>query len=230
MIELLESNYKKILLSSVITTSIAITLSYVLKSNFVLFSILGLVAAFITYGVARKNMDESEVESSFKYLIISIIAGIFGLVHHLLYRTIYKKVISLSQEGDMFSKMYESTANSTFMLSLLANVGVVFILFIYLKDEARKEKFNLLKDISFKKLDKNEMELNDVEPDIVLCKDAETGKPVIWPHSDRYTHMLCLGPTGSGKTSQTIIPLIYQDIQKKNVGITVLEPKGAIFA
>jgi len=38
--------------------------------------------------------------------------------------------------------------------------------------------------------------------------------------------MLILGPTGSGKTSQTILPLINQDMQNPEMGITVLEPKG----
>ena len=31
---------------------------------------------------------------------------------------------------------------------------------------------------------------------------------------------------GSGKTSQIIIPMIHQDMQKENIGITVLEPKS----
>ena len=62
--------------------------------------------------------------------------------------------------------------------------------------------------------------------DVVLCKDAETKRPVIIPYKDRFLHMLILGPTGSGKTSQTIIPMLNQDVQNLNAGITVLEPKG----
>lgn len=38
--------------------------------------------------------------------------------------------------------------------------------------------------------------------------------------------MLILGPTGSGKTSQVITPLVYADIQNKDIGIICLEPKG----
>ena len=62
--------------------------------------------------------------------------------------------------------------------------------------------------------------------------DPETGevtdKPVVLPAKDRFLHMLILGPTGCGKTSQTIIPMIWRDMQIKNkiVGVTVLEPKG----
>ena len=38
--------------------------------------------------------------------------------------------------------------------------------------------------------------------------------------------MLILGATGTGKTSQTILPLINQDMKNLEAGITVLEPKG----
>lgn len=83
------------------------------------------------------------------------------------------------------------------------------------------ENFDIKKIL---KLKKEEIPESDV-PDIVVCKDPKTGKPIIQPHKDRYLHYLILGPTGSGKTSQTIIPFINQDMQK-NCGITVIEPKG----
>lgn len=60
--------------------------------------------------------------------------------------------------------------------------------------------------------------------------DWETGEclhePVILPEKDRFLHMLILGPTGCGKTSQSIIPMINRDMQNLDAGITVLEPKG----
>lgn len=54
----------------------------------------------------------------------------------------------------------------------------------------------------------------------------ETDMPVVLPVKDRYLHMLILGPTGSGKTSQIIIPMINRDIQNPNIGIIAMEPKG----
>lgn len=62
--------------------------------------------------------------------------------------------------------------------------------------------------------------------DVVLCKNKDTGAEVILPRKDRFLHMLVLGPTGSGKTSQIILPMLYQDMQNINAGITVIEPKG----
>ena len=59
-----------------------------------------------------------------------------------------------------------------------------------------------------------------------MGKNIDNKKPVIVPLKDRYLHMLVLGPTGSGKTSQTIIPMINRDMQVPEIGITVIEPKG----
>jgi hypothetical protein len=68
--------------------------------------------------------------------------------------------------------------------------------------------------------------------DVVLCdikEKLEKGEKdcrEILPYKDRFLHMLILGPTGCGKTSQVILPMCHQDIQNLNAGLTVLEPKG----
>lgn len=75
--------------------------------------------------------------------------------------------------------------------------------------------------------------VKEVKPgDIVLCdiKDevlagAKDPREIL-PAKDRFLHMLILGPTGCGKTSQIILPMVRQDIQNPNWGVTVLEPKG----
>lgn len=68
--------------------------------------------------------------------------------------------------------------------------------------------------------------------DVVLCdiKDkveagAKDPREII-PYKDRFLHMLILGPTGCGKTSQVILPMVNQDIHNLDVGVTVIEPKG----
>lgn len=61
--------------------------------------------------------------------------------------------------------------------------------------------------------------------DKLLAKKDKKADIVI-PYKDRFLHMLILGPTGSGKTSQILLPLVNQDMQNSDIGITVLEPKG----
>ena len=68
--------------------------------------------------------------------------------------------------------------------------------------------------------------------DVVLCniRDEVIAKAKdpreILPYKDRFLHMLVLGPTGCGKTSQILLPMVNQDMQNFDCGITVLEPKG----
>ena len=68
--------------------------------------------------------------------------------------------------------------------------------------------------------------------DVVLCDDkekVEAGEKdcrEILPYKDRFLHMLILGPTGGGKTSQVILPMVDQDIHNLEAGVTVIEPKG----
>lgn len=62
--------------------------------------------------------------------------------------------------------------------------------------------------------------------DVSLGINPDTKKKIRLPYNDRFLHMLILGPTGSGKTSQVILPMILQDVQNPEVGIIVLEPKG----
>lgn len=62
--------------------------------------------------------------------------------------------------------------------------------------------------------------------DVQLCINKVTEKPAIIPLKDRFLHMLIIGPTGCGKTSQILLPMIWQDIQNPEYGVTVIEPKG----
>lgn len=65
---------------------------------------------------------------------------------------------------------------------------------------------------------------------------VDSGKKAVLPLHDRFVHMLVLGVTGSGKTSQTLLPMMLQDFVSDNfryeevevvqMGQIVLEPKS----
>lgn len=79
---------------------------------------------------------------------------------------------------------------------------------------------------------KKDMDIDHVKKqnpgDILLCWDRQTGKSVVIPEKDRNLHLFCVGPTGSGKSSTLVLPMIYQDLKVPNSGIGLIEPKGDI--
>ena len=51
--------------------------------------------------------------------------------------------------------------------------------------------------------------------EILLCKDAKTGKTIKTPESRRFEATLVVGVSGSGKTSMMFEPMIARDLEKK---------------
>jgi hypothetical protein len=106
-------------------------------------------------------------------------------------------------------------------------LGMVFLvtgIYLFFSDAKKKDgkirEIHLVKDTGSLGKDRK-----NTGYDVVLCKNKETGEDVIFEEDARYTHMLCIGPTGCGKTSQVLIPMILQDIQKGH-SVIVVEPKG----
>lgn len=123
---------------------------------------------------------------------------------------------------------------------------LLIVYLIFLTQEAFRDMFSNVKTVDVTEQIKimKEAYCNVDEEDAILGHKIDmtevdkngqgyiTDIPVVLPAKDRFLHMLVLGPTGCGKTSQTIIPMIWRDISicklvnGKPVGITVLEPKG----
>ncbi len=49
----------------------------------------------------------------------------------------------------------------------------------------------------------------------ILCMDAELGKPAVIAEDKRFESTLIVGPSGTGKTSMVIEPMVARDIEKK---------------
>lgn len=81
----------------------------------------------------------------------------------------------------------------------------------------------LFKGKSEKKIDELCMDSKAVDK-MIQKKKANVDEVI--PYEDRFLHFLVIGPTGCGKTSQILLPMVLQDMQNKEIGITVLDPKG----
>lgn len=60
---------------------------------------------------------------------------------------------------------------------------------------------------------------------IIVCDNKNRLTHEVLSKEDRFSNILLLGPEGSGKTSQSLLPMAMQDIQNPDWGVTVLEPR-----
>lgn len=119
---------------------------------------------------------------------------------------------------------------------VMFSVSIIVLYFVLMNNENVKRTYKEIEEITFISTDDD---LEYSPGDMIIGKRfnisyledgdkefEETDEDVILPVTDRYLHMLIIGPTGSGKTSQVLIPQINRDIQVKELGMIVLEPKG----
>lgn len=146
------------------------------------------------------------IQTSFVLFIVNIVSVVFAGI-----------IVKTSQN----SALYGLTKQFFFIGIIITVVGVLLSL---RSSGVKKIKEDIKENNIWENLKKGK---NDTEPgDVFIAYNTETDEPVYWYYEDRFVHMLILGPTGSGKTSQILTPLVNQDLQNREVGVTVIEPKG----
>lgn len=168
------------------------------------------VVHLLIYALAKDYLRPQEKSLGFKFVRIGVYLCVFDLIFRIFHAF------------NGLSKKAGSSAPFFLFLVLVSLISMVLYIF-----ENKKETKEAIRDFYDTPFIKSKGGNRKKKPgDVKLCEDKETGEEIIIPYSDRFLHTLILGPTGSGKTSQVIIPMINQDMQNENAGITVLEPKG----
>lgn len=102
------------------------------------------------------------------------------------------------------------------VVTLILPISIIIPLFILsievLKDKKSKDK---LREYEVDLLLPSVHEFKDNTIDIEICKDIRTGLPCIVPEKIWYEHAWVQGGTGSGKTSNFILPFEEQLLEKK---------------
>lgn len=139
-----------------------------------------------------------------------------------------------------FSSKFDNANKIAVIIAMVLDLAITFGYILFSTQRPVNERIGVIKDLDIRD-NIREMQKEDENPQpedailgyqVDLEKNKVTDKPVILPAKDRFLHMLIIGPTGCGKTSQSIIPMIWRDINNpdeingKPLGITVLEPKG----
>lgn len=210
----------------VILTILSITqllthLNFLKVSFFIV--LLTVVWVFFAKDVYPKNYPTTKQKKR-TILYVNMLIVAFGLLAFDVLDIVLKAAIgSISPKLTIFMSgfMFITAIISILMLVLTKNVTfkVKLVDFNIYKSKADKDKETAGDIIVGEILDKTK----------VIDEDghhAGTGKYLTIPYNDRYVHLSVFGPTGSGKTSQVLGPMSLQDIQNKEMGVFVLEPKG----
>lgn len=193
------------------------------KSSFVFILIFGVLNLF-TYIFAKDLMDEKMRKIGFFMAEISVVLFGVNLINHLVYILIYTNI--KNQTGQITFGPKINPESSLGIASLFNLAFLIAIALLSRKEEVKTFLKEFEEESVLERLGIFLDGANEKEGDVCLCKDSKTNRPVFIPYKDRFLHMLILGPTGSGKTSQIIIPMLNQDMQNLSAGVTVIEPKG----
>ncbi len=186
---------------------ISMIVAYLISGHILLiaFDILLLTSAFLIFILLKDfESDDEIIENMYKRLRLSIIIGCVVFINHFVW--------DLANTFSAFK-----------ILSILSIIFIPIILFTMLRKPDVDEKIHELIEVSI--WDANR-KIETHKGDVQVGISMERKKPIILKENDRYVHMLVLGPTGCGKTSQILTPMVSSDIKNKDMGVIVLDPKG----
>ncbi|WP_246345963.1 type IV secretory system conjugative DNA transfer family protein [Sedimentibacter hydroxybenzoicus] len=157
------------------------------------------------------------------FTIITLVSGSFSIVIENKKRLYISTILYIIYLLIYVNNILLGNLDVLLKIMLYVLFVVLFISYISVKEIdiiEQIEKIKPLLSLNFRNLRRDKPKKGDV----CICKTKN--KPVYIPIKDRFLHTLILGPTGCGKTSQSILPMINQDMAFNECGITVIEPKG----
>lgn len=196
----------------------------------VLFAVVPILLTVIYYVLFKDELSSGKLKIAYILFRLELIISIMLLFNHFIITGIVAEL----------SAKFANASKGAAIVCMVLDFVLFFGYLILSTQSVVNEKFNAINDIDIREIIEQKKKTEEVaksEDAILGYKiDLETNKvtkdSVILPAKDRFLHMLILGPTGCGKTSQSIIPMIWRDINNpdkinnKPLGITVLEPKG----
>ena len=220
--------YNKIFLSVFVFQVILYIAYFSFRKSSLILTVSLMLIMVISWAASKDYISEEKQSIAFLKVKTSFLFFTLMLVNHIVFFLNKNfKTINTNTNVNIIQGIQgiQSNFNGFLIIPISLNLIVFFMyLFISRLDEV-KEFEETLKNTSFLEKLKNDSEdLNS--GDILICRDVKTNKMIRLPYTDRFLHMLVIGPTGCGKTSQIIIPMLLQDIKDNTNGITVIEPKG----
>lgn len=211
-LDILKNNYIPIIAGFLIFQVNFFISLMIFKKSFWLLHVIAFIIPALMFIFIKDMVDEKKKKLSYTLIKFSIYTFFMAITNHI----VITGIISIK---------FMALANKLMSLIYFLDIVLAVALAILFR---HPEVLSFLDELySTNIIDLILKKDEEVKPgDAVLGKDTKTEKPVILPANDRFLHMLILGPTGCGKTSQSIIPMINRDMNCRDTGITVIEPKG----
>ena len=189
------------------------------KSSLVLTCLLAMCSLFLMFFTKDFfEEDEKKKKSIFKLNRNCLILNVFMLVNHMasiLSKTM-KKNLMMNTLGTNVS-----LGGVSFIVLIAIDFIIFFFVIFYLNSTEMQQKLEKYYEFNFWEyfglLEEEHMKAGD----IFICNAAVDDRPIRLPYTDRFLHMLIIGPTGCGKTSQIITPMLNQDVRNREAGVTV---------
>lgn len=224
IIDLLSPNVYSVLGFTALMDIVLILGYFITKSSSLLFIILLLLIPVFVMFFCKDTFEELKQQKKlFNTCKNCIMLNFFMIVNHL--AMCFTKMINSNTTTNSMGIDISFDGVGTIVI-LLADFIIFFFLTFYLKSARVQNQLDVYFEFNFLEYF-NLLNFEDMtKGDIYICQDSKKDIPVRLPYTDRFLHMLIIGPTGCGKTSQIITPMLNQDVQNLEAGVTVIEPKG----
>lgn len=147
------------------------------------------------------------------FCIINAVFTMCEIPWFVVWRLLVVRIMTIRIAGSMTPGMVINLARMSLIVSVLGPALLILMpVSKLLKEENVKKNIGDFKLNNFVDMRKDK----DVTYDIHIMKEAEGfGKKLVLKLQDLFTHMLLLGPSGTGKTSTSIIPMIIDILDRK---------------
>lgn len=219
IVEVMSKYYKTSLFVTILLQGLIILIFYATKFSFMPLSIVLAIIPTIVYFMLNTLIEEQEHQKTFlsiyKISTMTTVALLMNVILVIIVPETFKTPLGSVKASPIIP-----------ICMLIDFIVLIFVGFTMRQESSTAFMENMMKVNLWNFLGIHLFDREKKLGDVTLCEDIENGSEIIIPYKDRFLHMLILGPTGSGKTSQSIIPMLNQDVQNLEAGITVIEPKG----
>ena len=213
---------------------------FVVKKSSFVFSVILLILIPFLWCLCKEELPDEKKNLAYRLTKYNFLFALFLIINHIIY--IFSNKITSTSSNNFISSsnnygngitgivgnnvpIMGNRSLNFFFIAPILHLIILFFYFFITRTQDFKENETKLKEKDFLAKIRNKIG-EEEEGSIQVCKKADTLEPIRLPYTDRFLHMLIIGPTGCGKTSQIIIPMLNQDVKNLKAGVTVIEPKG----